>query len=225
MHNDELFRRISGTWQLEMMDRKTHWDQIYSAQSNADLSWYQETPVCSLAMIKDTKIGYDCPIIDVGGGTSSLVERLLDEGYQDLTVLDISGTATKQSRQRLGARASLIEWIEQDVTHFSAQRSYGLWHDRAVFHFLIRAEDRKRYRQALYKALRVGGQALISTFAPDGPEKCSGLEIMRHDAASLGRELGGSFQLLEQRQELHRTPAGKSQRFGYFRFIREEDCP
>lgn len=208
-----------------MMDRKTHWDQIYSARSSADLSWHQKTPACSLAMIKGAEIGYDCPIIDAGGGTSSLVDCLLDEGYQDLTVLDISTKALRQSRQRLGTRASLIGWIEQDVTSFPAQRTYGLWHDRAVFHFLIRAEDRKRYRQVLHKALRAGGQALISTFAPDGPEKCSGLEIVRHDAASLGRELGGSFRLLDQRQELHRTPAGKSQRFGFYRFIKEEDCP
>ena len=203
------------------MNKKKHWENAYSARSSEDLSWYQQTPARSLAMIRRASINLDQPIIDVGGGTSLLVDHLLDEGYRNLTVLDISATALNHSRQRLGARAGLVEWIEQDIVKFSAPHPYLLWHDRAVFHFLTRAEDRARYVQALHAALPVGGQVLIATFAIGGPEKCSGLEIVQYSAASLNRELGAGFRLLEQEQENHSTPAGGSQLFGYFRFIRE----
>lgn len=204
------------------MDRKDHWEQAYAARCSEDLSWYQETPALSLAMIRRAGVGLDEPIIDVGGGASLLVDHLLDKGYRDLTVLDISATALDRSRQRLKARAALLEWIEQDVAGFSAQRSYALWHDRAVFHFLTQAKDRKLYLQSLCKAVRVGGQVIISTFAMGGPEKCSGLEIVRYDATRLGRELGSNFRLLDQEQEYHHTPAGRCQAFGYFRFVREQ---
>jgi len=202
------------------MDRKEHWENTYTTRPGSELSWYQEYPVISLAMIRRSGIGVGSPIIDVGGGASVLVDCLLEEGFEDLTVLDISSTALSAPRRRLGARAREVEWITQDVTTFVAGRPYSLWHDRAVFHFLTREKDRKRYLQAMCLALQPGGQAVIAAFAVGGPEKCSGLDIVQYDASRLARELGAEFQLLEQEQEDHLTPAGAIQKFGYYRFIR-----
>lgn len=202
------------------MDRKEHWESTYTARRSVELSWYQEYPAISLAMIRKSGVGFDDPIIDVGGGASVLADCLLKKGYRDLTVLDISAAALVGGRQRLGDDASRIEWIEQDITRFTADRTYALWHDRAMFHFLTREKDRKAYVQAMHKALRPAGQVLIAAFAIDGPSKCSGLDIVQYDAAGLGKELGPDFSLLEQQQENHQTPAGKSQRFGYYRFLR-----
>lgn len=162
----------------------------------------------------------DTPIIDVGGGASLLVDFLLQEGYQDIAVLDVSGIALNKARRRLGDRASRVEWIEQDITCFEAERKYGLWHDRALFHFLILRKERKKYIQALRRALQAGGQLVISTFAIGGPARCSGLDIVQYDARKLKRELGEDFTLLEQEQVLHQTPAQKDQLFGFYRFIR-----
>ncbi len=172
-------------------------------------------------MISRANIAADTPLIDVGGGASLLVDFLLEEGYQDLTVLDVSGVALRKARRRLGEKASQLDWIEQDITSFEAGRKYGLWHDRALFHFLTGKEDRRKYMQALRKALRGGGQAIISGFAIGGHKRCSGLDIVQYDAAKLGRELGSEFTLLEQEQVRHLTPANKEQLFGLYRFIRE----
>jgi ubiquinone/menaquinone biosynthesis C-methylase UbiE len=200
------------------MDRKEHWENTYDARGSRELSWFQENPEFSLDMIHKSGVGFDDPIIDVGGGSSVLADCLLKEGYKDLTVLDISAAALDRNRRSLGADASRIEWIEQDITQFTADRTYALWHDRAMFHFLTREKDRKAYIQTLCKTLRPAGQLVIAAFAIDGPTKCSGLDIMQYDAAGLAIELGTGFSLLEQRQETHRTPAGRSQQFGYFRF-------
>jgi len=202
------------------MDRKEHWEKTHATRRNRELSWYQKNPLVSLAMICRAGMDFDSPIIDVGSGASVLVDCLLDEGYEDLTVLDISGAALGKVRKRLGARAGLIKWIEQDITAFVAARTYAMWHDRAVFHFLTRERDRKLYVQALHLALQPGGQVLIAAFAVGGPEKCSGLDIVQYDAGKLTRELGAEFRLLEQEQENHLTSAGGSQKFGYYRFIR-----
>jgi 2-polyprenyl-3-methyl-5-hydroxy-6-metoxy-1,4-benzoquinol methylase len=199
------------------MDRKKHWENTYTARRSEELSWYQERPEISLEMIQHSGISLDDPIIDVGGGASILADCLLKEGFSDITVLDVSATALRRGRRRLGADASRITWIEQDITRFAAERAYALWHDRAMFHFLTREQDRKAYAQSLRMALRPAGQALISTFALGGPVKCSGLDIVQYDAESLLKELGPDFSLVEQREENHRTPAGHSQHFGYFR--------
>ena len=172
-------------------------------------------------MIGRANIAANTPILDVGGGASSLVDFLLEDGYRDLTVLDVSGVALRKARHRLGDKASHVEWIEQDIISFQAGRKYGLWHDRALFHFLTLKEERRKYIQALRKALQGGGQAIISGFAIGGPERCSGLDIVQYDAAKLGRELGAEFTLLEQEQVLHLTPANKEQLFGFYRFIRD----
>jgi len=157
-------------------------------------------------------------LIDVGGGASMLVDCLLDQGFRDLTVLDISGRSLDRARQRLGSRAPLVEWIEADVTDYEPRRSWEIWHDRAAFHFLTDAADRKRYVAVLQQALAAGGYAIIAAFALDGPQKCSGLDIVRYDARSLAAELGHGFVLEEERSEVHLTPAGSEQRFGFYRF-------
>jgi SAM-dependent methyltransferase len=203
------------------LDRKEHWDTAHSTRRARELSWYEQNPALSLSMIGRANIAADTPILDVGGGASSLVDFLLEDGYRDLTVLDVSGVALRKARRRLGDKASRVGWIEQDITSFEAGRKYGLWHDRALFHFLTLKVERRKYIQALRKALQGGGQAIISSFAIGGPERCSGLDIVQYDAAKLGRELGTEFTLLEQEQVLHLTPANKEQLFGFYRFIRD----
>ena len=201
------------------MDKKEHWDKAHAARHPRDVSWYQQLPALSLKMIQESNVAADTPIIDVGGGASLLVDFLLDDGYRDITVLDLSGIALDKARLRLGEKSSRVEWIEQDITCFETERKYGLWHDRALFHFLTLENDRGKYIQALRRALQPGGQLVISTFAIGGPERCSGLDIVQYDAQKLERELGGGFTLLEQEQVLHQTPAQKEQLFGFYRFI------
>lgn len=200
------------------MNTRDHWESAYSARHASEQSWFQERPVQSLAMIRRAGAAADSPIIDVGGGASNLVDFLLDEAYKNLTVLDISSTAINAARQRLGDRAAHVRWLQQDVLTFVPPRQYAVWHDRAVFHFLTGEQDQRLYTDILRCALQAGGQLVIATFATDGPTKCSGLEVMRHDAASLGRRLGDDFRLEEEAVEDHVTPAGRVQRFGYFRF-------
>ena len=200
------------------MDRKQHWERVYRGKPVHESSWHQAVPAPSLALIRNAACGRKPSLIDIGGGASLLVDCLLDEGYQDLAVLDVSGTALEHAKRRLGARAAMVEWLETDVTAFEPLRSWEIWHDRAAFHFLTDAADRGRYVAALRRGLADGGQAVIGAFALDGPEKCSGLDIVRYDAQSLGAELGESFQLEEQLAEKHMTPAGREQRFGFYRF-------
>ena len=200
------------------LQRKQHWEAVYSRKAPQETSWFQATPTTSLAMIHNAIQSGNTPLIDVGGGASMLVDCLLDEGFKDVTVLDIAERALEQARRRLGPRSSEVQWIEADVTRFEPRRTWRVWHDRAAFHFLTDAADRKRYVEVLRKALAAGGHAVIAAFAMDGPEKCSGLDIVRYDAQSIGLELGPDFELEEQRSDLHLTPAGTEQRFGFYRF-------
>lgn len=202
------------------MNRQEHWNHIYQSKGPRGVSWYQRRPDLSLALIAACAAGKDAGIIDVGGGTSSLVDCLLDAGYLRLAVLDLSGVALSHCRARLGDRAAGVEWFEADVTAFEPPRRFGLWHDRAVFHFLTDAEDRRQYVGILRRTLEPAGSVVISTFAPDGPPKCSGLDVMRYDERSMASELGAEFQLREVRREAHVTPSGSDQRFIYFRFMR-----
>jgi SAM-dependent methyltransferase len=200
-----------------MTDRKQHWEQVYTNKSALEVSWYQAEPRLSLELIQRSGIGKDAPLIDVGGGASLLVDRLQAQGYRQLAVLDISGAALAVARQRLAEHAAAIEWYESDVTQFIAPHPFSLWHDRAVFHFLTAADDRQRYVEVLKRTLVSGGHVIIAAFALGGPTRCSGLEIVQYDAAKLMAELGPDFRLEEQQTESHRTPAGKEQRFGFFR--------
>ena len=200
------------------MDRQEYWSQIYQTKGSQDVSWYQRRPDLSLALIAASGVGKDACIIDVGGGASTLVDFLLDDGYTRLAVLDLSGVALSISRTRLGARADRVEWFEADVTSFQPPHRFGLWHDRAVFHFLTAAEDRCRYVATLRRTLHPGCTVVLSTFALDGPPMCSGLDVMQYDESSILAELGAEFQLQEVRRETHVTPWQSEQQFIYFRF-------
>jgi len=204
----------------EAMDRREHWNRVYQTRAPDSVSWYQRRPDVSLEMIAASGIARDAGIIDVGGGASVLVDHLLDLGYSNLAVLDVSRAALSASRSRLGARAAAVEWFEADVTTFEPPHRYALWHDRAAFHFLTDAGDRAHYVATLRRALNPGGAVIIATFAPDGPPKCSGLDVVRYDERSIAAELGAEFELREVRREAHFTPGKVEQQFRYFRFGR-----
>jgi SAM-dependent methyltransferase len=202
------------------MSRKEHWNQVYLTKAPDDVSWFQTRPATSLRLIEACGISRDEGLIDVGGGASVLVDFLLDAGFANLAVLDISAAALDYAKNRLGARADAVDWLATDVTEFISPRRFALWHDRAVFHFLTDKTDRQKYVEAMKRTLNADGHAIIATFAIDGPEKCSGLQICRYDAPALCAELGAAFQLLEQVNETHVTPWSTEQRFSYFRFVR-----
>lgn len=199
---------------------QAHWEHIYETKSGNDLSWFQERPSISLDLIRATGVKSSAAIIDIGGGESRLVDALLDEGFDALTVLDISQKALAASKARLGARSAKVEWIATDVTAWDPTKLYDLWHDRAAFHFLTEAADRRAYAERVAKAVRPDGHVIIGTFAPDGPQKCSGLPILRHDAATIGAVLGDKFTLVESRRHDHVTPAGATQKFQFSVFRR-----
>ena len=202
--------------------RREHWDGVYRSKSYADVSWYQSVPGRSLQCIEAAGIALEDAIIDVGGGASTLVDHLLRLGYRDVTVLDIAGEAFAQSRDRLGSEAAGVDWIVADVTAFEPARRYTLWHDRAVLHFLTEAVDRERYVSVLRQSLAAGGQVVLATFGPDGPLRCSGLEIRRYSAGMLQDLLGDEFVLLDEALEDHRTPGGATQQFLFTRWQRRE---
>ena len=196
------------------MDAKAHWENIYQTKDAQQVSWYQAQPHTSLALIRRAGLQPADPIVDVGGGASTLVDHLLAEGFAAVTVLDIAAAALDVARQRLGARAQAVTWREADVTEATLPpQAYALWHDRAVFHFLGRPEDRQRYMAQLQQALRPDGWVIMATFAPDGPNRCSGLDVTRYSAADLQTELGPAFELIEERPEAHLTPSGGEQKF------------
>ena len=194
-----------------------HWETVYTSKSDAELSWTQAEPTTSLTLI--TEACSADSVIDVGGGTSPLAERLLDRGYA-VTVLDISQAAIDRARRRLGTRASEVDWMVADVTAGPDLGTFDVWHDRAVFHFLITPADRAAYVALLARTVPTGGHAVIATFALDGPEKCSGLEVRRYDGGALAAELGPRFRLLKSVPELHWTPWGVVQSFQYSLFKR-----
>lgn len=202
------------------MDRKQHWDTVYTTKAHTDVSWYQESPALSLDFIRQSGLPKAAPLVDIGGGASRLVDALLAEGYGDVTVLDIASPALDVSKARLGEQASLVHWIAADITQWPPPRRYALWHDRAVFHFLTDATDRDAYRHTLLAGTNRGSHIIIASFAPDGPERCSGLPVMRYAPETLQAELGADFVLQAARQEEHRTPGGNLQRFQYSHLVR-----
>jgi SAM-dependent methyltransferase len=204
-----------------MSDRKTHWEKIYKEKTPQEVSWNQKEPTLSLQLIRNTHLGHDAPIIDVGGGASVLVEYLCDGGYTNVAVLDISAKALAYAQDRLGDRANSVEWYEEDVTNFKPPHQFSLWHDRAVFHFLTAESDRREYVEVLKRTLEPSGHLIVAAFAIGGPIKCSGLDIVQYDAKKLIAELGEGFELVEERGEIHISPANKEQKFAYFRFMRK----
>jgi len=202
------------------VDPTAHWQHIYASRSNTELSWYQPAPALSLELVEQCRMDTDDPIIDVGGGASSLVDCLAAGGFTRIAVLDLSEAALAVSRKRLGARSVDIEWIESDITAFEPAHDFRLWHDRALFHFLTEPADRQRYVEVLKRALPPGGHLILASFAVGGPERCSGLPIVQYDGPKLLAELGGEFKIVEQRRENHVTPAGNVQEFAWFRCTR-----
>lgn len=197
------------------LDAETHWETVHRTRDPASVSWFQSVPTRSLELIRSTGIHASTPIIDIGGGASTLVDHLLAEGYSDLTILDIAPTALVHARDRLGARAARVSWIEGNVLRFIPPRRYGLWHDRAVFHFLTDPADRDRYLEVLKAGLADGGHLILATFGPDGPARCSGLLVQRYSAAELQQVLGTGFHLELSLLDEHVTPAGSRQQFLY----------
>lgn len=199
------------------MSTKDHWESVYTSRTDAQLSWMQADPHLSLSLITEV-----CPtgsVTDVGGGTSLLAGKLLDHGYS-VAVLDISEVALTRVRERLGPRANLIRWIVADITSSPNLGTFDVWHDRAVFHFLTNPTDRAAYVALLNRTISAGRHAVIATFALDGPEKCSGLDVRRYSGLSLSAELGPSFELLKSVPQAHLTPGAKRQSFQYSVFRR-----
>ena len=206
------------------MNPKSHWEQVYQAKSPTDVSWYQMLPSLSLKLIGATGIEKGDGIIDVGGGASVLVDCLLNAGYQNIAVLDISAAAIQHAKNRVGQRASEVEWYEADITTFRSPRRFAVWHDRAVFHFLTSSADRRNYVSVLKETLIPKGHLIIATFALTGPPKCSGLDVMRYDAKLLCSEIGDEFALLETHDETHLTPWDAEQKFIYRHFQRRSNA-
>jgi 2-polyprenyl-3-methyl-5-hydroxy-6-metoxy-1,4-benzoquinol methylase len=198
------------------MDIKEHWEKVYSAKAPDAVSWYREHLETSLALIERAAGSRAAAIIDVGGGESTLIDDLLVHGYHNVTVLDVSQTAVNVSRQRLGSAAERVQWLVGDITEIELERdAYDVWHDRAVFHFLVTREQRLAYVQQVARSIKRGGHVIVSTFGPEGPTNCSGLEVVRYDEGTLHDEFGSRFHLMESSKELHRTPFGTTQQFLY----------
>ena len=203
-----------------ILDRKAHWEKVYGEKGEQETSWFQPRPEISLALIEVSDEPLEASLIDVGGGASRLVDLLLARGWSNLSVLDISATALRTVQRRLGAKAKEVRWLEADLLEGVPGGPYRIWHDRAVFHFLTQPADRQRYLLALERSLAPGGTCIIAAFSPEGPERCSGLPVQRYSPAQLAETLGAGFELLDIREEQHRTPAGKVQSFVYCRFRR-----
>jgi SAM-dependent methyltransferase len=198
----------------------SRWERLYGRREPEELSWHEPSPRASLELIAEAGIPASAGLIDVGGGASRLAGELLRAGYSDITVADVSATALRHARDRLGELGERVAWVEADVRDHDFGRSFDLWHDRAVFHFLVEPGDRDGYLRTLRRSLRPGGHLVLATFGPDGPTECSGLPVVRYSAASLADALGADFELLASRLEEHRTPSETSQQFLYVRMRR-----
>jgi 2-polyprenyl-3-methyl-5-hydroxy-6-metoxy-1,4-benzoquinol methylase len=205
---------------MSELNRQAHWQRVYKEKGENQVSWFQERPTISLELIEAAGLDRSSAIIEIGGGASRLVDVLGETGYRDLTVLDVSESAVSIAKMRLGERAAMVKWIVADVTQWQPTRSYDLWHDRAAFHFLTDESDRTAYIDRLTKAVRPGGHAIIGTFALDGPERCSGLPVVRYDATQLSATLTPAFALVDMRRDDHKTPWGAIQHFQFSVFRR-----
>lgn len=194
------------------MDPQTHWNSIYQTTPMTDVSWFESEPQLSSELIKAVA-PTTCSVIDIGGGASRLVDSLLAAGYDSITVLDISATALERAKARLASDAERVTWSVANILETNELGQFDVWHDRAVFHFLTAPADRQTYVELASRTVRVGGHLIVGTFALDGPEKCSGLDVCRYDSARLSRELGSWFQLLREISHTHVTPTGKQQQF------------
>lgn len=202
------------------MDRTEHWDRIYERRSPREVSWYERTPTISIRRVRGAVRGGARSLLDVGGGASTLVDEALELELHRIAVLDISERALNASAERLGSRADQVDWIVGDVTAIDEVGMFDIWHDRAVFHFLTDAFDQERYVSMCERTVTPGGIAIVATFAPDGPEMCSGLPVQRYDASGLAERCGPRFELLDSERHVHLTPRGIEQRFMFASFRR-----
>ena len=198
------------------MGRQEHWDAVYGRKAPQEVSWYRPHLDRSLEFIDRARLSPDAAIIDVGGGESTLVDDLLARGYRNVTVLDLSETAIARAQARLGRAAARVTWIVGDITRVELpEHRYDFWHDRAVFHFLIEDEARRRYVAAVRHALKPGGHIVVATFGPEGPERCSGLPVARYSPEGIHDQFGDQFTKIGSESELHQTPSGSEQEFVY----------
>lgn len=199
-----------------MTGDKAHWENIYAVKEPTEVSWYREHLDNSLEMILQTNVEKHGLIIDVGGGSSTLIDDLLNKGFSNLSVLDISANAIETSKKRLGKKSDKVKWIEADITEVSLPENYyDVWHDRAVFHFLTEREDRKKYVELVMRSLKVGGHIIVASFGLNGPAKCSGLDVVRYSPETMRDEFGNSFKLVKSLNETHHTPFETMQEFIY----------
>lgn len=204
------------------MQKKEHWESVYSTKTADSVSWFQEHAETALNFIKKLNLEKSASIIDVGGGASTLTDDLLINGYSNLSVLDLSGAALETAKKRIGSTSANAQWLEADVTEIQlAKHQFDVWHDRAVFHFLTTPEERKAYIKNVLHSVKPNGHIIISTFAEYGPTQCSGLPVMRYSAETLQAELGQSLLLKEQLKENHRTPFGTTQKFVFCHFVKK----
>ena len=216
MSSNPIFSSKTKQKSDKILVSKSHWENIYKTKASTQVSWYQEHLQTPLRLIERAGVEKTAQIIDVGGGASTLVDDLLESGFKHITVLDISSSAIDAARKRLGSRADEVTWIEADITKVALPHHYyDLWHDRAVFHFLTSAEERQKYLEAVKQSLKPRGHVIISTFALEGPPKCSGLDVVRYSPQNLHEEFGNEFELIESASEVHLTPFGTKQKFIY----------
>ena len=196
------------------MNNKQHWEKVYTSKSPDEVSWFSPHLETSLNLIHQATRDKNAAIIDIGGGEATLVDDLLSEGYQDISVLDISQKAIDVSRSRIGEKSNQVHWYCTDITSATLpENHFDVWHDRAVFHFLTENDQRVKYVEQVMRSVKHGGYVIVSTFGPEGPEKCSGLDVVRYDATSLHGEFGKTFKLINSSTELHQTPMGTTQQF------------
>lgn len=204
------------------MTTETHWEAVYRKKAPDEVSWYRPHLEKSVQLIQQAAPDRNATIIDVGGGESTLVDDLLMLGYRNISVLDISREAIQATRQRLGTAGSTVEWFVEDITEATLPKHrYAVWHDRAVFHFLVEPEQQAAYARQVIHSLIPGGHLVMAVFGPEGPTQCSGLPTARYDIALLCEHLGPAFKLISHSHEVHRTPGGKAQQFLYARFRAE----
>jgi hypothetical protein len=204
---------VSGS--ADQIDRVQHWDAVHKRVGPLGGSWYQREPKLSLELIQAFGVAKNTPIVDVGGGSSSLAGELLRRGFSDIAVLDLSTKALQLARSCLGEEEPRVQWLCEDLLEWEPSRPYGVWHDRALFHFLVEAQQRQRYRSVLRSAVSPGGLVIMATFAADGPERCSGLPVARYSPEGIVDALGAGFECLDCRREDHATPSGTTQPFSW----------
>ncbi|MEQ9308897.1 MAG: class I SAM-dependent methyltransferase [Balneolaceae bacterium] len=215
-------KAISEIDKMENFDRKKHWEQLYKTKELTDVSWFQPTPETSLEFIKQFNVPTSAKVIDIGGGDSFLVDHLLDLGYQDISVLDISATAIERAKQRLGDKAKNVTWIVEDATNFKPTEKYDFWHDRAAFHFLTDEQEISSYLETARQYINTSGVLVIGTFSEQGPKKCSGIEIKQYSETTMTNRLKNYFKKIKCLTVDHKTPFDTIQNFVFCSFRKLE---